>query len=325
MENKRNKQRGNPFIRWVVNSIVVILVGSSAFAMLMFGNDKVFIVTQEQENKAHDLKLPTTFSQEKITPPKKDNETNLGNVQTSDPSTSGGGNGTNPDPGLPGLPGSSLTVSGDGAQIVMAIQQPGYALDGHFTPYADQYGALYDALIAAGLPPEFCIGVVANVSSEGSAGMWQTSYALCTKAEAEAKNKSGGVGMMQWTFGPFKRYILDQYLNNGCFNADGSLDANKAAQTDIKFIVDMCTTSIDFAPWGGGVGGNYFAICSNQASNAKEFAEAFTDHAEKPGASCSGSGYSLMSYVSGAGSYGAACKARADRAEMIVNYLNGGN
>lgn len=314
---ERRKAR-SPFIKWVTGSITVILICSCSFAMLIFGNDSVFRVSQGQKNSAQDLKLPTTFLQEKITPPKKDNDTILGNIETNNQGASG-------DAPIPGIPGSNLIVSGDGAQIVAALELPEYALSDYFAPYVDQYGALYDALIAAGLPPEFCIGVVANVSSEGTAGMWQGTYSMCTQAEAEAKSNSGGVGMMQWTYGPFKKYILDQYLNNGCFEADGSLNINKAAQTDIKFIVDMCTSSIDFAPWGGGVGGNYFSICSNQATNAKEFAEAFADHAEKPGASCSGSGYSLMSYVSGAGSYGSACKTRADRAEIIVNYLNGGN
>lgn len=319
--NRRKKQDEkrrdrNPFIRWVMGSVSVILIGSASFAMLMFGNDSVFRVTQEQKNSAGDMQLPVTYSQEKITVPKKDNDTLLGNVGTS---------GADDDKPIAGISGEDLVVSGDGAQIVMALQQPEYSLSNYFSPYVDQYGVLYDRLIAEGLPPEFCIGVVANVSSEGTAGMWQGTYSMCTQAEAELKSKSGGVGMMQWTYAPFKKYILDQYLNNGCFEADGSLNVNKAAQTDIQFIVTMCTSSIDFSPWGGGVGGNYFATCSSQATNAREFAEAFADHAEKPGASCSGSGYSLMSYVHGGGSYGSACKTRADRADMIVNYLNGGN
>lgn len=205
-----------------------------------------------------------------------------------------------------------VVISGDGAQLVNTIKASNYNLNTRFSPYAEQYGYVYDKIIEAGYPPEFALGVVANITSEGTAGMRQSTYQLITKNELEtivanatqAHSNSIGVGLMQWTFWSFMPELLSRYNNGNVWNSDGTIDPNKALIVETEWILEKCNSE-------------YRTACARGCSSAEWFAEDWCDYMERPGAYC-GDG-NQMGYVNGRSSHGTACQTRVDRATKLVN------
>lgn len=169
--NRRKKQDEkrrdrNPFIRWVMGSVSVILIGSASFAMLMFGNDSVFRVTQEQKNSAGDIQLPVTYSQEKITVPKKDNDTLLGNVGTS---------GVDDDKPIAGISSGPINLSTDAQAIKDKLSGTEYADKAE--AFASAYDTLKTVLGGSNVNVEsMAIGLMANLASEGNFGVVEYAF-----------------------------------------------------------------------------------------------------------------------------------------------------
>lgn len=201
---ERRKAR-NPFTKWATGSITAVLIGSAAFTMLIFNNSSIFRVSQDQKNSARDVRMPVTYSQEKITPPKKDNETNLGNVSTVDPNTSGGGNGTNPDPQVPGVPN---TPAGAGTP------------DGITADYTQE--SWETALAQNGLDAYYAIGAGFGVTTHNGA-----TYIVCKQTRTYYGNIKNGsnssvAGVGCWIFAQVN---AANALNGTTFSARDALQA----------------------------------------------------------------------------------------------------
>ena len=255
---------------------------------------------------------------------------------SSDPSANpnAGGNTIVPQP--PGMSPNTgvLSVSADAHKIVEALKLPEYNLNSNFMQYVDAYGVLFDKLKAAGASDAFAIGVIANCTSEGTPAMRQGTYTILSN-QADFQNavdaSSTGIGFGQWTYRPYKRYLIAQYNNSGIWS---DFTIEKATNIEADYVCAEAFTSVDYSPYGGGSGGNAYAACnsavissglasSENAITAAQYAEAWCDAFEKPGGSCVNAGSAAMTCLKTGGG-GSACKTRSDRANIIVNYLNGG-
>lgn len=217
----------------------------------------------------------------------------------------------------PGAVGGGITdlppITGDASTLVSIITSSQYNLNSHFKVYADQYGYVYDEIIKAGYPSEFAFGVVANLSSEGTAGMVQGTYTLVTKnqlegiATAATRNSSNstGVGLMQWTYYSYMPELLRRYEHGGVFNVDGTIDVNKATIVETNWILEKCR---------GAYSGAQAAGCSTP----QQYAEYWCDILERPSQYC---GRDSMRYCEQRQPWGSACETRAKRADLLSNEM----
>ena len=307
-----------------VSKVVVVTVTSSfIFVTTTFKSDGFFKVNTDNVLLRTTSIYPITAmssKQEELT------------STAEDDGSSGNGDGQKDIPGASNpSSGAELKVSASGKKIVEDISQSDYNLNSDFAKYKDYYGYLYDKLKEAGASDAFAIGIIANVTSEGTPAMKQGDYSILdNKASFESAVNSGstGIGFCQWTFGPYKKYLLARYNEADIWN---NFTIDKAAAIETDYILKEAFEGIDYKAYGGGSAASGYTACVNAvmssglASNesditAAQFAEAWCDVFEKPGGACT----SPLSYLK-SGSGGSSCKLRTSRADKIVAYLNGGN
>lgn len=216
------------------------------------------------------------------------------------------------DPDRP--PADPPPITGDATTLVGVLSSADYQLNSHFKPNVNQYGYVYDQLIASGLPEEYAFGIIANISSEGTAGMRQGTYETITKSELQTivnscnagNSNSIGVGLMQWTYRTYMPELLERYNNGDCWNGD-TLDVNKALEVETAWVVEKALA-------------HYTTASTLSQNSTMRYAEYWCDYVEKPGGWCAGE--PKMRCVDGASNPGSACDTRVNRASKILTGMS---
>lgn len=211
----------------------------------------------------------------------------------------------------------NYNISGDGQALVELIKNypNGLELNSHFASYVDQYGYVYDELIKVGIPADYALGIVANLSSEGTAGMRQSTYEMITKSELEIlasrastnRSNSVGIGLMQWTYWTYIPELLNKYNNANAWNADGTLNVNKALEVETAWIIERALGSVSTAE----------GIANGDSTR---YAEYWCDYHEKPAGWCAGS--PKMRYCYGQENPGTACTTRTERLKYLLEGMS---
>lgn len=154
---------------------------------------------------------------------------------------------------LGGNPGVQLETSADAKLVEEALQfiakegkNGKYGIELYEAFFKDgtveQYGAVFDKIVTEGkAPPELAIGVIANLAIEGTVARYQgDEKVILTRSDFISKSTNGkGIGLQQWSYWSHKRFLLVAYLTNGVFNDDGSINMNKAVETELDLIYDV--------------------------------------------------------------------------------------
>ena len=212
---------------------------------------------------------------------------------------------------------TNYNISGNGQAVIELVSNypERIKLNSRFAAYVEQYGYVYDKLIEAGIPADYALGIIANLTSEGTVGMKQGTYNIITKSELESivsnatsnESNSIGVGLMQWTYWSYMPDLLNRYTSGGAWNADGTLNINKALEVEAAWIVERALSSVSTAE----------GIANGDSTR---YAEYWCDYHEKPSGWCAGS--PKMRYCNGEENPGSGCVTRTERLKYLLEGMS---